>query len=139
MTYEDYESLLLTANTAKSLETLLRCSPANGIAYAKLARLELASRDSSPQHLKKATHYTSQAKRWAPTAYETFLCAAELDSAKGDNLKALPQIETGIALAPNNPDGWHIKSKILTRLNRLPEAELARQTAHQLSKALENN
>ena len=139
MTYDDFATLLLEQNTRKSLKTILRSSPDNGIAFAKLALLELTNPEISPTQLRHANHYVSQAQRWAPTAYETFLSAAELEAAKGNHLEALTQIETGIPLDSSNPDGWHLKSRILFKLNRKPEAELASQTADQLNEASKNN
>jgi len=59
----------------------------------------------------------------------SYYALAELDGLKGDYKTALEHIEQAIATNAMNTRAWNIKSAVLRRLGRLPEAEQAARTA----------
>ena len=88
--------------------------------YAQQAVERLRAKD-----LDGALHKADQALSWSPSSVPLLLLRAKLLHVKSDHVAALSDIERAVEIKPNDEEAQRIRSALLYRLHRHPEAAAA--------------
>jgi hypothetical protein len=81
ITVPEYVQRRIEENTLESLKEAAALSPANGLAYARLARQVLAQNETdNPRRIGEADFFSRFALKWAPNDAEVLKIRAEIES-----------------------------------------------------------